>query len=38
MGKLIRYYMTYVERDVHQLINVANKNAFKTFIKLLAGS
>ena len=31
------YYMTYVERDVHQLINVANKNAFETFIKLLAG-
>ncbi len=31
------YFMTYVERDVHQLINVANKNAFETFIKLLAG-
>ncbi len=31
------YFMTYVERDVHQLINVANKNAFEIFIKLLAG-
>jgi predicted AAA+ superfamily ATPase len=31
------YYATYVERDVRQLINVANQNSFERFIKLLAG-
>lgn len=31
------YYRTYVERDVRQLINVKNQNAFETFVRLLAG-
>ena len=31
------YYNTYVEKDVRQLINLANQNAFETFLKLLAG-
>lgn len=31
------YYSTYLERDVRQLVNVSNKIAFETFIKLLAG-
>jgi len=31
------YYATYVERDVRQLINVADQNSFERFIKLLAG-
>jgi len=31
------YYQTYVERDVRQLINVANQQAFELFVKLLAG-
>ncbi len=31
------YYATYVERDVRQLINVANQSSFERFIKLLAG-
>ncbi len=31
------YYMTYVERDAKQLVNVRNFSAFETFIKLLAG-
>ena len=31
------YYMTYVERDARQLINLRNFSAFETFLKLLAG-
>jgi uncharacterized protein len=31
------YYMTYIERDARQLINVRNLSAFDTFIRLLAG-
>jgi len=31
------YYMTYVERDAKQLVNIRNFTAFETFIKLLAG-
>ena len=31
------YYMTYVERDARQLINLRNFSAFELFIKLLAG-
>jgi uncharacterized protein len=31
------YYATYVERDVRQMVNIANQHAFETFIKLLAG-
>lgn len=31
------YYRTYVERDVRQLINVKDQNAFETFVRLLAG-
>ncbi|GHT94613.1 hypothetical protein AGMMS49545_16180 [Betaproteobacteria bacterium] len=31
------YYQTYVERDVRQLINIANQRAFETFVRLLAG-
>ncbi|MDR2462586.1 MAG: ATP-binding protein [Verrucomicrobiales bacterium] len=31
------YYQTYVERDAHQLIHVANQRAFETFVKMLAG-
>lgn len=31
------YYQTYVERDVRQLINVADQHSFETFVKLLAG-
>ena len=31
------YYAAYVERDVRQLINVADQHAFETFLKLLAG-
>ena len=31
------YYATYVERDVRQMIQVSNQQAFETFIRLLAG-
>lgn len=31
------YYMTYVERDARQLINLQKFSAFETFVKLLAG-
>ena len=31
------YYNTYIERDVHQLINVKNMSLFKLFIRLCAG-
>ncbi|MFA6715009.1 MAG: ATP-binding protein [Victivallaceae bacterium] len=31
------YYMTYVERDARQLVNIRNFTAFERFIKLLAG-
>ncbi|MCL2767921.1 MAG: ATP-binding protein [Synergistaceae bacterium] len=31
------YFSTYIERDVRQIINLKNLNAFETFIKLLAG-
>ncbi|MBR6774470.1 MAG: ATP-binding protein [Bacteroidales bacterium] len=31
------YYNTYIERDVHQLINIKNMMAFQTFIRLCAG-
>lgn len=31
------YYMTYVERDARQLVNIRNFSAFEVFIKLLAG-
>ena len=31
------YYMTYVERDARQLINLQKFAAFETFLKLLAG-
>lgn len=31
------YYMTYVERDARQLVNIRNFSAFEIFIKLLAG-
>ncbi len=31
------YYLTYVERDARQLINLRNLSAFEIFIKLLAG-
>jgi predicted AAA+ superfamily ATPase len=31
------YYQTYVERDVRQLVNLANQRAFETFVRLLAG-
>ncbi len=31
------YYQTYVERDVRQLINLAQQQAFETFVRLLAG-
>ena len=31
------YFSTYIERDVRQIINIKNLNAFETFIKLLAG-
>ena len=31
------YYRTYVERDVRQLIEVGNRTAFETFVRLLAG-
>ena len=31
------YYMTYVERDARQLINLQKFSAFETFLKLLAG-
>lgn len=31
------YYMTYVERDARQLINLRHFNSFELFIKLLAG-
>ena len=31
------YYATYVERDVRQLVNVADQHAFETFLRLLAG-
>lgn len=31
------YYMTYVERDARQLINLRNSSNFELFIKLLAG-
>ena len=31
------YFLTYVERDARQLINIRNLNNFEVFIKLLAG-
>lgn len=31
------YYMTYVERDARQLVNIRNFSSFEIFIKLLAG-
>lgn len=31
------YYDTYIERDVHQLINVKNMSLFQLFIRLCAG-
>ncbi len=31
------YYNTYVEKDVRKLVNIADQNAFETFLKLLAG-
>ncbi|MBE6366219.1 MAG: ATP-binding protein [Lentisphaerae bacterium] len=31
------YYMTYVERDARQLVNIKNFSAFEIFLKLLAG-
>ena len=31
------YYMTYVERDARQLVNIRNFASFEIFIKLLAG-
>lgn len=31
------YYMTYVERDARQLVNIRNFSSFEVFIKLLAG-
>lgn len=31
------YYNTYIERDVHQLINVKNMSLFKLFMRLCAG-
>lgn len=31
------YYMTYVERDARQLVNIRNFSSFELFIKLLAG-
>ena len=31
------YYLTYVERDARQLINLQKFSAFETFLKLLAG-
>ena len=31
------YYMTYVERDARQLVNIRNFTAFERFIKILAG-
>lgn len=31
------YYATYVERDVRQIVNIANLQAFQNFIRLTAG-
>ena len=31
------YFLTYVERDARQLVNIRNLNNFEVFIKLLAG-
>ena len=31
------YFLTYVERDTRQLVNIRNLNNFEVFIKLLAG-
>lgn len=31
------YYSTYIERDVRQIINIKNIDAFQTFIRLCAG-
>lgn len=31
------WFRTYVERDVRQILNVANLGAFETFVRLLAG-
>lgn len=31
------YYSTYIERDVHQLVNVKNMSAFQLFVRLCAG-
>lgn len=31
------YYATYVERDIRQIINVANLRSFQTFMRLAAG-
>ena len=34
---LANYYTTYVERDLHQLINIKNLRLFHSFIRLCAG-
>ena len=34
---LSSYYSTYVERDLHQLINVKDLQVFQTFVRLCAG-
>lgn len=31
------YFSTYVEKDVRQLLNIKDLNAFETFVKMLAG-
>lgn len=33
----VNYYNTYIERDVHQLINIKNLSLFQKFIRLCAG-
>lgn len=34
---LSNYYTTYIERDVRQMLNVTNMNAFQQFVRLCAG-
>ena len=34
---LSSYYTTYIERDVRQMLNVTNMNAFQLFVRLCAG-
>lgn len=34
---LSSYYATYIERDVRQMLNVTNMNAFQLFVRLCAG-